>query len=92
MNDTTRREIEKGWLGRQPGPDPQELPEADYEGDDPTIEAGRVTDAMVESVMNDLLAGQVALIRSLKADVLREDYMRAMRNMTRSALVKALAL
>lgn len=50
-----------------------------------------ISDEMVESVMNDLLAGQVAIIRSLKADV-QEDYMRALRNMTRSALVKALAL
>lgn len=30
-----------GWLGAQPLPDPQDLPEADYEGDDPVIEAGR---------------------------------------------------
>lgn len=48
----------------------------------------QITDEIVESVMNDLLAGQVAIVRSLKADV-QEGYMRALRTMTRRSLEKA---
>lgn len=53
------------------------------------VVSAEVTDEMVESVMNDLCAGQVAVIRSLKAET-QEGYMRAMRGVTRRALERAL--
>lgn len=50
-----------------------------------------VSDAMVESVMRDLLTAQLAVVQTLKPAV-HDDYMRAMRNHVRIALEKALAL
>jgi hypothetical protein len=48
----------------------------------------QITGEIVESVMNDLLAGQVAIVKSLKAET-QDGYMLALRNLTRGALVKA---
>lgn len=51
--------------------------------------SSEITDAVVDSVMHDLLAPQVAIVRSLRPDV-QGTYFEAMRNHVRAALERAL--